>query len=383
MKICAIICEYNPFHNGHLYHIREAKRLSGADCVLCLMSGNFVQRGEGAILGKYARAKHAVLAGADIVIELPTVYATSNAEIFATGAVQMLSSIPSVDYLCFGAENADSAAFLHTATLLNNEPKEVSSQIKKLTDEGLSFAKARAEAWKNLLPRNLINSPNNILGIEYTRAILKWNANISILPIPRLGNGYNSDTLNEDYASASAIRKAVSENVSVDNYIPEYVLKDLTTANNNTLESLEKYALIANTAEQIAKVCDCTEGLENAFKKAVIQNGTLAEQLTSARYTSSRIRRIALQNLLRIEENFIRTCLKSKLYLRVLAVRKDRKDVLSELSNAELPLLLRANDENALTETAKSCLEKDNFAEKIYTIAYNFHEKEKNIFYDV
>lgn len=383
MKICAIICEYNPFHNGHLYHIREAKRLSGADCVLCLMSGNFVQRGEGAILGKYARAKHAVLAGADIVIELPTVYATSNAEIFATGAVQMLSSIPSVEYLCFGAENADSAAFLHAATLLNNEPKEVSLQIKKLTDEGLSFAKARAEAWKNLLPRNLINSPNNILGIEYTRAILKWNANISILPIPRLGNGYNSNTLNEDYASASAIRKAVSENVSVDNYIPEYVLKDLTTANNNTLESLEKYALIANTAEQIAKVCDCTEGLENAFKKAAIQNGTLAEQLTSARYTSSRIRRIALQNLLRIEENFIRTCLKSKLYLRVLAVRKDRKDVLSELSNAELPLLLRANDENALTETAKSCLEKDNFAEKIYTIAYNFHEKEKNIFYDV
>ncbi|MBQ7913631.1 MAG: nucleotidyltransferase family protein [Clostridia bacterium] len=383
MKICAIICEYNPLHNGHLYHIREAKRLSGADCILCLMSGNFVQRGEGAILDKFTRARHAVLAGADIVIELPAVYATSNAELFATGAVQLLSSIPSVEYLCFGAENADANAFLHAAALLNNEPEEVSAQIKNLTGEGWSFAKARAEAWQNLLPTDLIHSPNNILGIEYTRAILKLNTNISILPIPRLGNGYNSNSLNATFASASAIRKAVDDGVSVENYIPEYVLKNLPAANMNTLECLEKYALLTNTTEQIVKICDCTEGLENALKKAATQEGTLAEQLTSARYTSSRIRRIALQNLLKIEESFIRDCLKSKLYLRVLAVKKDRKDILSELSNAEFPLLLRAKDEDSLTETAKKCLQTDYFTEKIYAIAYNFYKKEKNIFCDV
>ena len=131
MKICAIICEYNPFHNGHLYHIQEAKRLSGADCILCLMSGNFVQRGEEAILNKFTRAKHAVLAGADIVIELPTIFATSNAEIFAKGAISLLSAIPSVEYLCFGAETANADAFLQTAKLLNDEPDEVSFKIKQ------------------------------------------------------------------------------------------------------------------------------------------------------------------------------------------------------------------------------------------------------------
>ena len=107
MKICAIICEYNPFHNGHLYQLNLARELSGADAVLCIMSGNFVQRGENAILDKYTRAKHALKAGADIVIELPTVFATSPAELFATGAIHILSSIPAVKTLCFGAENAD------------------------------------------------------------------------------------------------------------------------------------------------------------------------------------------------------------------------------------------------------------------------------------
>jgi len=383
MKICAIICEYNPFHNGHLLHIREAKRISGADCILCLMSGNFVQRGEGAILDKFTRAKHAVLAGADIVIELPTVYATSNAELFATGAVQILSSIPSLNCLCFGAETADTDVFLRAATLLNEEPEEVSAQIKRLTDDGWSFAKARAEAWKSILPIDLMRSPNNILGIEYTRAILKRNAHISILPIPRLGNGYHSDNLNGEFASATAIRKAIDDGISVEKYLPEYIFPDLSFTDKNVLDSLEKYALLVNTPQQIAKVCDCTEGLENAFKKSAVQEGTLAEQLTSARYTSSRIRRIALQNLLGIEEEFIRKCLKSKLYLRVLATKKGRKDLLSELANAEFPLLLRAHDEDVLTESARECLQKDCFAEKIYEIAYDFHKKEKNIFYDV
>ena len=383
MKICAIICEYNPFHNGHLHHIREAKRISGADCILCLMSGNFVQRGEGALLDKFTRAKHAVLAGADIVVELPTIYATSNAELFATGAVQLLSSIPSVKHLCFGAENADRNAFLQAAALLNNEPKEVSLQIKQLTDEGVSYAKARAEAWKSLLPEALLQSPNNILGLEYTKAILKYNSSISILPITRVGNAYNSKELNDGLASATAIRKGILEGASIDKYLPPYVATELPLNPKNCLESLEKLALLQNTPEQISNVCDCTEGLENAFKKSAVKADSLVEQLTSARYTSSRIRRIALQNLLGINEAFIRECLKSNLYLRVLAVKKGQKELLSELSNAKSPLLLRSHDEELLSDTAKRCLEIDRFAEKVYAIAYNLQEKEKNIFYDV
>jgi len=118
MKICAVICEYNPFHNGHAYQLSEAKKRSQADAVLCIMSGNFVQRGESAIVDKFTRAKHAVLGGADAVIELPTIFATSNAELFAKGAISILSSIPDVTTLCFGAETASTEAFLQTAKLI-------------------------------------------------------------------------------------------------------------------------------------------------------------------------------------------------------------------------------------------------------------------------
>ena len=150
MKICGIICEYNPFHNGHLYQLREAKRLSGADAIVCVMSGNFVQRGEAAILDKYTRAKHAIMAGADVVIELPTPFATANAELFAKGATALLSAIPAVDTLCFGAENADKLAFISAARYLNEEPKEVSDKIKTAVANGVSYAKARAQAWAGL-----------------------------------------------------------------------------------------------------------------------------------------------------------------------------------------------------------------------------------------
>ncbi len=380
MKICAIICEYNPFHNGHLHHIQEAKRLSNADFILCLMSGNFVQRGEAAISDKYTRARHAVLAGADIVMELPTIYATSNAEFFAKGAIQLLSSIPSVTTLCFGAECADKQAFLQAAALLNDEPASVSAAIKQATNTGVSYAKARAEAWKELLPRDLMSSPNNILGIEYTRAILARTAKIDILPIPRLGNEYNSETLNGSYASATAIRKAVQDGVSIEKHVPAYVQNDLIAAENDRLEMLEKYALLQNEAQEIAKVCDCTEGLENALKKAAAKPAPLVEQLTSARYTSSRIRRIALQNLLGIEENLIRRALQSTLYLRVLAVKNDQKLLLSELSKAEYPILLRAHDEDVLPKIAYICLQKDRFAESVYGLLYPLLQKEKNIF---
>ena len=383
MKICAIICEYNPFHNGHLHHIREAKRLSGADYVLCLMSGNFVQRGEAAILDKYTRAKHAVFAGADVVIELPTVYATSNAEIFAKGAIQLLSAIPSVTTLCFGAENADVSAFIRAAQLLNDEPANVSALIKQLTNDGVSYAKARAEAWKGILPADLMSSPNNILGLEYTRAILENNANISILPIPRLGSGYNSTDLDDEFASATAIRQALTQNVLPDKYLPPFVLKDLPTQTNNVMESLEKYAVLAKPASEIAQVCDCSEGLENAFKKAALSPNSFVDELTSARYTSSRIRRIALQNLLGIKESFIRDCLATKLYLRVLAVNADKKDVLSAIFTPNAPSILRAYDANTLNGTAKECLGKDNFAESIYQLLNNLGKKEKNIFWTV
>lgn len=379
MKICAIICEYNPFHNGHSYQISEAKRLSGCDAVLCIMSGNFVQRGEAAIMDKYTRAKHAVLSGADAVVELPSAFATSNAELFAKGAVHILSSTPEVTTLCFGAETADKQAFLQAATLLNDEPQEVSAEIKRLTAMGVSFAKARAQAWQGLLDTVLLSSPNNILGLEYTRALLAKSSNIEILPIQRKGNGYLDTTLTENFSSASAIRAAITAQQSVDGNLPDFVQADLPNALENKLDTLEKYAILANTPEQIAKTCDCTEGLENAFKKAALKAETLETSLTNARYTSARIRRIALQNLLKIQETSIRAYLSNPLYLRVLAIKQTRNDVLSSLSKSSFPLIVRAHDENALNETAKKCYETDIFADNVHGLLYK-NAPNKNIF---
>lgn len=380
MKICTIICEYNPFHNGHLYQLGEAKKRSGADAVVCIMSGSFVQRGESAIMDKYTRAKHAVFAGADAVIELPTVFSTSNAELFAKGAIHLLSSIPTVKTLCFGAENANKLSFISAARYLNDEPQEVSNTIKKLVSSGVSFAKARAQAFAGFIPMETLSSPNNILGIEYTRAIIEQEADIDILPIQRIGSGYNDGELQAELSSATAIRNALIDGKKVINNVPDFVTKDLPNNIANNLNLIEKYAILSKSQEEIARICDCTEGLENAFKKAALNNKSLVESLTSARYISSRIRRIALQNLLNIEETFIRNCLQSPLYLRILAIKKERNDLLSALSQSDFPLISRAHDENALTGTAKECFEKDLFAENMRNILYNVTPPEKNIF---
>ncbi len=380
MKICGIICEYNPFHNGHLYQLRKARELSQADALLCVMSGNFVQRGEAAIMDKYTRARHAIQAGADIVVELPTVFATSNAELFAKGAIKILSSIPSVSTLCFGAENAEKTAFLLAARYLNNEPLEVSEKIKAEIANGISYAKARANAWAGFIPFDLLYSPNNILGLEYTKAILSSKSNINILPIQRIGSQYKDSALQENYSSASAIRKAITlgENFSLN--LPSYVSKDLPKKLENALDCLEKYAILNCSTKEIASISDCTEGLENAFKKAAEEKETLSDILTSPRYTSSRIRRIALQNLLNVKETLIRESLNAPLYLRILAAKKERSDVLSAISDSTFPIIARAHDENALQDVAKQCFEVDAFAEKVYKLLYP-SSKEKTIFY--
>jgi predicted nucleotidyltransferase len=370
MKICAIICEYNPFHNGHLHHLREARTQTGADAVVCVMSGNFVQRGENALLDKYTRAKHAVLAGADVVIELPTPFATSNAELFAQGAIHIISSIPTVQTLCFGAEKADKLSFINASRYLIDEPKEVSEAIQSALAEGESYANARAKAYAGFIPFDILSSPNNILGLEYTKAILKKGADIDILPIPRLGAGYSDKQIHENFSSATAIRTALKAGETVTENVPNFVANDLSTVNDTPLDVLEKYAILTRTTEEIRNVLDCNEGLENAFKKASESPSTFAESLTSPRYTSSRIRRIALQNLLKIEEQFIRGCLQSPLYLRVLAANKSAKDMLLALSNANFPVLTRGTDTQTLSSTAKTCFEKDTYAEQVHAVLY-------------
>jgi predicted nucleotidyltransferase len=201
-----------------------------------------------------------------------------------------------------------------------------------------------------------------------------------ILPIKRVGGGYSDPTLLENFSSASAIRATIYKGESVATQVPSYVIDELCGFDATVLESLEKYAILSHSEADIREVCDCTEGLENALKKAAILPQTLVETLTSPRYTSSRIRRIALQNLLHIQESTIRLALETSLYLRVLAVKKDKKELLSLLGESSAPVLIRAHDENALHGMAKVCYEKDLFAESVYRLLNSAANLEKNIF---
>ena len=378
MKICAIICEYNPFHNGHLYQLQQAKALSRADAIICIMSGNFVQRGENAITDKYTRARHACLAGADVVLELPVPFATSNAELFAQGAIRILSSIPEVTTLCFGAENADKTAFLLGARYANAEPESVSKSIQEQLAQGVSYAKARTNAFAGFIPYDLLSSPNNILGLEYTKAILSQNSHLEILPIQRTGCQYADMKINGSFASATAIRTALQNGEAIENCVPSFVANDLPIPKHNCLDTIEKYAVLTRTPQEISSVCDCTEGLENAFKKAALSSATLVESLTSSRYTASRIRRIALQNALQIDEDLVRGILREGAYIKPLAVRKDSEDVLSALGKSSFPLIVRATDNQLLTGYAKRCFEKERFADEVYTLLHPY-VKPKNI----
>ncbi len=368
MKICAIICEYNPFHNGHKYLIDEARRQSNADAVLCIMSGNFTQRGEAAVLEKHLRAKHAVLCGADIVIELPTVFATSNAEIFAKGAISLLSKIPAVKHLAFGAEFADKQVFLQAANALLDEPETVSSTVKALIKSGVGYAEAIATARSKIADERLFSSPNNILGIEYTKAILSTKSDIEILPVQRLGAGYHDKYAKDNFASATAIRKALREDTLSEMlaFLPPEAAVDLQSASEVNLNAFEKFAILRESPENLAKVLDCTEGLENAFVKAASGSIPLEEALTSPRYTAARIRRIALQNLLNIRKELVFECLENDLYLHPLAYRQDRTEILSTLSKATIPFLAAGTQKSKLNATATKCLAVDELAEKMY-----------------
>ncbi len=383
MKICGIICEYNPFHNGHAYLIEQAKKSTGADAVLCLMSGNFVQRGEAAIFEKHARAKHAVLGGADAVIELPTLFATSNAEIFAKGAIHLLSSIPEVKFLAFGAETADKELLLTAAKLLNDEPIEISNEIKEQLKTGVSYAKARAEAWSKRLPSELLTKPNNTLAVEYAKAILAANAKIELCPVQRIGGGYNDERIHDEFSSATAIRSALlkGEIDKAKTALPDFVSTDVKKDIQSSLKTIENFALLYKRADEIKKTLDCTEGLENGLKRAAEQGECeIAHTLTSSRYTTSRLARIILQNALNVTETDIRNALNSPLYLKLLAIKKSNEELLSILGNARFPILIRPRDEKNLHEAAATAYEIDKFADKLYAILSEAKTTDKPVF---
>ncbi len=365
MKICATICEFNPLHNGHQYFLEQAKLVSGADLLVVIMSGEFVQRGECAVFDKYTRAKHAVLCGADCVLELPVPFATASAEIFAKGAVKLLAAIPHLDSICFGVESGTAAEYEKLARICLAESDEVRSAIQRELREGESLIRARAKALCVLHPgqAHLLSSPNNMLGIEYAKAVQKYRPAVHLLPILRKGEAYRSTELASDFSSATAIRLACGNgNVELaKRNVPPCVAEDLETVSpvQERLETLVFSALLSTPSEKLALVPDCTEGLENrllSIAERTNDYAALVAEATSRRYTSARIRRILLANYLGISASDLAKFLQGDLYLRLLAVKRERaEECLSELGNAEFPLLARKRDFDYLQGIAADC----------------------------
>ena len=213
-KVLGIVAEYNPFHNGHLYHMEQSIKQSGAEYVVCVISGNFVQRGNTSIVDKWTKTKMAMANGADLVIELPTIYATSSAENFAEGAIKLLDSLEIVNFLSFGIETKDLATLNNIANVLYQEPKEYTTMLEHELSRGVSFPKARETAlmlYLNDIKRyaNVLSGSNNILGIEYLKAIKKLKSNLTPIGIKREKVFYHDQFMIDDFASATAIRKMI------------------------------------------------------------------------------------------------------------------------------------------------------------------------------
>lgn len=372
MKICAIICEFNPFHNGHAYLLDRVKADSGCDLILCVMSGSFTQRGEPAVMDKFTRAKHAVMCGADCVIELPAPFAVAPAEIFARGAVKLISSLPQVDCIAFGCETPTD--FLSVGRMLLNESGKFSAAIAENLNDGESYMRSFARAYAACGgDKELLSTPNNLLAAEYAKSVLTSGKDIRLMPVKRAGRGYNDTSLSNAFSSASAIRNHVGDGRLKDN-LPPCVLKDFKDFSDGESgwKKIARYALISADEKKLRAVYGCTEGLENRLK--ALQNlpyDHIVAEATGRRYSSSRIKRILAANALNFSAEKTSEYLKSAGYIKPLAVAEKRADsILSALSLSDYPVVVSGRDYNLLEPVSRELFESSTFADSVRDAAF-------------
>ncbi len=303
MKNAAIICEYNPFHNGHKFQIDEARRITGCDGIVALMSGNTVQRGDFAILPKDIRCKAAISGGIDLVLENPSLFVLRSAEGYASAAVKTLSALGAIDYLVFGAEHDNVDDLYKIASFLANETDEYKNALSKELSCGASFAAARAKITAKFLGENsaeILSLPNNLLAVEYLKAIIKQGSPLKPVLIKRKGAMHNSHDSTDGFASASFIREAFAQGNDISSCVPYDAYKlyaDKTPVCINNAEMAILSSLCLMSTDEIANTPDISEGLENKIKTEAMQATSLDalfENVKSKRYAYSRIRRAVL-----------------------------------------------------------------------------------------
>lgn len=347
MKITAIVAEYNPLHRGHQYHIKKTREATDCDYLIAIMSGNFTQRGECAIFDKWARTRMALDAGADLVVELPVTYAAASAERFARGAVEILSALGCVDFLSFGSETAQLRNLQPLASILEREPWEFRRALQGELKKGVSFPAARQAALAAVLSEEaaaLLASPNDILAVEYLKALIHFDSRIRPVAILRRGAGYRSDALDCETPSALGIRRALLDGKDVSAYLPGWLASlPGQPVFSESLFPLLAYALRRSTPQSLQNIAGVGEGLEDKIWKAARTARSYEELLSlvkSRRYTTGRIARALLCCLLGVTKELNRRIDGQTRYARILGMREKSASLLSLLSqSSSIPIV--------------------------------------------
>lgn len=378
MNFCGLICEFNPFHNGHKYIIEEAKKLTELD-VVCLMSGDFVQRGTPAIIDKYERAKSAILAGANAVLELPTIYACSNAENFATGAIKIFKSL-GIKKLAFGIEDTNIEILKQIAKLKLENSERFKLAFKNEIQNGINYNTALKRSIAKTIGDDsvfeILNKPNNILAIEYLTAILKLDADIEPIAIKRTDNGYVSEKPNNEFLSASAIRDKILANECYSKFVPEFAILPYYFSNENlsTLDSLNLLTIRSSSAEKLSKHYDYSEGIEYRVKKICDSASSLSQaknEIATPRYRIARVNKLLLYPLLCVTKDIVDVSQKTKPVVKVLAIQKNNKFLISNANKRKISLIVTNKDYENLSANQKKIANIDLLASNIYSCITN------------
>ena len=349
MGAVGIVAEYNPLHNGHIYHLEQAKKETGADFCVIAMSGNFVQRGEPACADKFTRAEWALRAGADLIVEIPQCLAVASAERFAEGAVKLLAETGVVTDIAFGVETDNLDGLYRIADILDREPPAFRTNLAYHLKQGKSYPRAQFDALSDLnIPRGdvaLLTQPNNILAVEYIKAIRRFAPHIRAVPILRQGNGYNDAELTGPLSSATAIRQALRE------------------GNEAVLDTMPLFVSGAMRFDEQFPITLGNFGPMILYRTSDIQ--TFLEQIKSKRYTMARCKRIAVSALLHIRADLAEELLghRENLYLRVLGFLTGSRGLLAAMASAgSAPVILRNADIMDCTEIARDSMAIDAFS---------------------
>lgn len=369
MKVTGIIAEYNPFHNGHLYQIKRARELTGADYIVVVMSGDITQRGTPALIDKYSRAKMALLGGADMVIELPACYATGSAEYFAMGAISILNQLGCVDTICFGSENGDISMLTKIAQTLVDEPEDFVVRLKNKMKNGDTYPVARnaalAETINGMITFDtILGFPNNILGIEYIKAIIRQNSNIKPYTNMRIGADYHSYKLAENFSSAISIRQSLSMQDNLDmiqSQLPAATYEIMKEEFHKTFpvytsdfSSMIKFKLLNERGQGFTQYFDVSQSISDKLENEMFEMQSFDEFcdiLKSKEITYARISRCLSHILLDIKNEDIQLYKDNGItfYARVLGFNSKAEDLMKAIkSNSSIPMITKTTAANSV-----------------------------------